>query len=65
VQGHKARVAIVRKALVGRRVRVAIVRTLVPGRKATVALRVVARQVAAAIVRAIAEPKLDMTTRGS
>ena len=63
--GRKARVAIVRKVLVGRRARVAIVRTLVPGRKATVALRVVARQVAAAIVRAIAEPELDMTTRGS
>lgn len=65
VQGRKARVVTVRKALVGRRARVVIARTAVPGRKATVALQAVARQVAVAIVRVIAEPRLDMTMRGS
>jgi hypothetical protein len=71
VHVRKAREAIVRKARVGRRARAAIDRTeAVPGRKVTAAplagdRRAAAAAVVAAIVRAIAEPRLDMIVRGS
>jgi hypothetical protein len=73
VHVRKARVAIVRKVPVGRRARAAIVRTVavVPDHKVTVAPLADVRQAAVAvvvvvaIVRAIAEPRLDMIIRGS
>jgi hypothetical protein len=74
VHVRKARVAIVRKVQVGRRARAAIVRTVavVPDHKVTVAPLADVRQAAVAvvvvvvaIVRAIAEPRLDMIIRGS
>jgi len=72
VHVRKARVAIVPKVQVGRRARAAIVRTVavVPGRKVTAAPLADAHRAAvvvaaAAIVRVIAEPRLDMIIRGS